>query len=336
MLGGGAFAAVMAVLLLSFAAAWGLAEVVPRRRAFLIVGLVWAAAAAVLAVTGKPEAGRGSPARTDRRRSQGGCPMGTTADELSAEQLRQQLDEQRGEIGQDLVAIGDRVSPKRMTERKTAAVREKLGGVRESVMGAKDTVVDKAGDARTARCGGRHGRRGRRPGPAGPRARPAGHPGQSPGRRPHRLRWRPAGRHPAAVQLPGAAARRENVQPQLEAVAGEVGVAAQETVEAVKPAVQEAVTEVKDDAQQAVAEVKDSASSSAPTSPRRPGPVSTRSVPAERSPGAATNGAGDRGRTAEAPLRSPPRGGRTSSSGSRPRPRRTSSSSWPAGSRSSP
>ena len=53
LLGGGAFAAVMAVLLLSFAAAWGLTEIVPEGVAFLIVGLVWAAAAAVLALSGR-------------------------------------------------------------------------------------------------------------------------------------------------------------------------------------------------------------------------------------------------------------------------------------------
>lgn len=53
MLGGGAFAAAMAILLLSFAAAWGLTEIVPEGVAFLIVGLVWAAVAAVLALTGK-------------------------------------------------------------------------------------------------------------------------------------------------------------------------------------------------------------------------------------------------------------------------------------------
>ena len=50
LLGGGAFAGVMAVLLVSFAAAWGLAEVVPEGVAFLIVGLVWTAG--VLAMTG--------------------------------------------------------------------------------------------------------------------------------------------------------------------------------------------------------------------------------------------------------------------------------------------
>lgn len=52
-LGGGAFAAALALVLLSFAAAWGLTEVVPEGVAFLIVGLVWAVVAVALAVTGK-------------------------------------------------------------------------------------------------------------------------------------------------------------------------------------------------------------------------------------------------------------------------------------------
>jgi uncharacterized membrane protein YqjE len=53
MLGGGAVCAYFALLLLSFAAAWGLAEVVHTGVAFLIVGLVYAVAAAVLALQGK-------------------------------------------------------------------------------------------------------------------------------------------------------------------------------------------------------------------------------------------------------------------------------------------
>jgi uncharacterized membrane protein YqjE len=53
MLGGGALAGYLALILLSFAAAWGLAEVVDAGWAFLIVGLVVAAVAAVLALTGK-------------------------------------------------------------------------------------------------------------------------------------------------------------------------------------------------------------------------------------------------------------------------------------------
>ena len=53
MLAGGALAGYLAVILLSFAAAWGLAEVVDTGWAFLIVGLVVAAVAAVLAVAGR-------------------------------------------------------------------------------------------------------------------------------------------------------------------------------------------------------------------------------------------------------------------------------------------
>jgi uncharacterized membrane protein YqjE len=53
MLGGAALVGYLALILLSFAAAWGLAEVVDAGWAFLIVGLVVAAVAAVLAMTGR-------------------------------------------------------------------------------------------------------------------------------------------------------------------------------------------------------------------------------------------------------------------------------------------
>jgi uncharacterized membrane protein YqjE len=50
---GGAFCAYLAVILLSFAAAWGLSEIVPEGVAFLIVGAVYAVVAAVLLPKGK-------------------------------------------------------------------------------------------------------------------------------------------------------------------------------------------------------------------------------------------------------------------------------------------
>jgi uncharacterized membrane protein YqjE len=53
MLGAGGVLAHVALLLLAWAAAWGLAEVVPTGAAFLIVGLVFAAVAAALAMAGK-------------------------------------------------------------------------------------------------------------------------------------------------------------------------------------------------------------------------------------------------------------------------------------------
>src|SRR3546814_10144910 len=55
MLTGGAIAALFAAMMLSLALAWGLAEVMDAGWAFLIVGLVWTAAAAVLAYVGRNE-----------------------------------------------------------------------------------------------------------------------------------------------------------------------------------------------------------------------------------------------------------------------------------------
>ena len=53
MVGGGAVAGWIAALILSMAAAWGLAEAMETWLAFLVVGVVWAVAAAVLLSTGK-------------------------------------------------------------------------------------------------------------------------------------------------------------------------------------------------------------------------------------------------------------------------------------------
>jgi uncharacterized membrane protein YqjE len=54
LLGGGAVAGYIAVLLLSFALAWGINDAVENAWAgFLVVGVLWGVAAAVLAATGK-------------------------------------------------------------------------------------------------------------------------------------------------------------------------------------------------------------------------------------------------------------------------------------------
>jgi hypothetical protein len=53
MLGGAAIAGLFGLLLLSFAAAWGLTEIMPEGAAFLLVGLVYVAVAAFLFVTGR-------------------------------------------------------------------------------------------------------------------------------------------------------------------------------------------------------------------------------------------------------------------------------------------
>jgi len=53
MFGGAAFAGYMTVVLLSFAAVWGLAEVMAVGWAFLIVAVVWAAVAVFLYLRGR-------------------------------------------------------------------------------------------------------------------------------------------------------------------------------------------------------------------------------------------------------------------------------------------
>jgi len=55
MFGGAALAGYMTVVLLSFAAAWGLAELMAVGWAFLVVAAVWGAVGAVLYVRGRDE-----------------------------------------------------------------------------------------------------------------------------------------------------------------------------------------------------------------------------------------------------------------------------------------
>lgn len=51
--------------------------------------------------------------------------MGTRADELKSD-----LEQQRRALGEDFEAVGDRVSPRRMVERRRAAVRQRFANAR--------------------------------------------------------------------------------------------------------------------------------------------------------------------------------------------------------------
>lgn len=55
LMGGAGVGGWIAALVLSLALAWGLAELMPTWLAFLIVGVVWAIAAAVMALVGKKQ-----------------------------------------------------------------------------------------------------------------------------------------------------------------------------------------------------------------------------------------------------------------------------------------
>ena len=64
----------------------------------------------------------------------------------TTEELRERLDSQRDELGRDLDAIGDRVSPGRIVDRRKAAVRDSFGRARNAVMGTADTAASSTTD----------------------------------------------------------------------------------------------------------------------------------------------------------------------------------------------
>ena len=63
----------------------------------------------------------------------------------SAEQLRREIEYTRGDLGETLDAIGDRLSPGRMMERRKNRMRSGLQSVRERVMGTVSDTGSVAG-----------------------------------------------------------------------------------------------------------------------------------------------------------------------------------------------
>lgn len=177
--------------------------------------------------------------------------MGKTAAEL-----RQEIEEQREEIGRDVDAIGDRVSPARIVDRRTEAVKSKFRSAKDAVMGSNDPY----GQADSSRSGAMGGRvadtKEQATGLAHTAAdRVAGVP--------DRVRSGTRG-NPlaagliafgagllAATLIPTSEQEEEiarQLQPQLERASGKVGEAGREIVENLRPDVQDAVQEVKDEA----------------------------------------------------------------------------------------
>jgi len=64
--------------------------------------------------------------------------VGPSTDELTTEDLRADIARRRDDMGDTLEAIGDRVSPNRIVERRKAGVRYRLTSMKESVMGSPD------------------------------------------------------------------------------------------------------------------------------------------------------------------------------------------------------
>jgi ElaB/YqjD/DUF883 family membrane-anchored ribosome-binding protein len=169
----------------------------------------------------------------------------------TAEELRGELAVERASIGADLEAIGDRVSPGRIVQRRRAATRQRFDGLRERVMGTAEDLRDAAttpvSGAASSVAGTMSGA------PQAVRRTTGGNP-------------LAAGLVAfgvglvVATLLPETETEHrltEKVQPQLEELASTAGQAAQDVVEAVKPAAEEAVQDMKQGAQDAVDHVKE-------------------------------------------------------------------------------
>jgi len=174
--------------------------------------------------------------------------MGKTAAELTED-----IEQQRADIGRDVDAIGDRVSPARIVDRRTEAVRSRFRTAKEAVMGSNDpavewstrSVADRVSDTKDHAADLAH------TAVDGVTAMP------------DRVRSSTAG-NPlaaglvafglgliAATLIPSSEKEEELVrelQPQLERASGKLGEAGRELVDGLRPEVEQAVQEVKHEA----------------------------------------------------------------------------------------
>ena len=64
----------------------------------------------------------------------------------NADQIRADIETTRDELGRDVDALADKVSPPKIMERQKTRVRQAFGDVKEHVMGVADDIGDDMGD----------------------------------------------------------------------------------------------------------------------------------------------------------------------------------------------
>ena len=63
-----------------------------------------------------------------------------------SEQLRREIDQTRAELGTDVDALTEKVSPKRVVERRVDKTKDAIGGLKEKVMGTTSDVSSSTGN----------------------------------------------------------------------------------------------------------------------------------------------------------------------------------------------
>lgn len=178
--------------------------------------------------------------------------MDTTTDELSTDELRRDIEARRDDIGRDLYAIGDRVSPGRVAERTRNRASRRMASWKDRVMGSADQAashIDATGASVTDRLDGLR-------------------PSELSDRVEHRVEGSPLGMGLVAFGfgfvlgslVPGTSSERraaEAIEPQLQQTAREAASTAREAADHLAPQAQEELDAVRDDAAHAAAEVSE-------------------------------------------------------------------------------
>jgi len=167
--------------------------------------------------------------------------------------LTRQIDEQRSTLGYHLDELGDKVSPRRMTERRKYAMRDRVTSVKDRVMGSANAGTERASEMKDEAMDAAMDAARRAPEAA--RRQYEGNPLAA------GLLAFAAGLVVAAL-LPETEREQQlaqSVQPHLESAVSEMGSAAQESAEALKPQAREAAEHVKQQAQQSAESAKEDA-----------------------------------------------------------------------------
>jgi gas vesicle protein len=199
--------------------------------------------------------------------------MGKTADEL-----RRDIEVRREDLTRDVDALGDRVSPQRIMERRTDAVRGRFRSAKEAVMGRAEDVSGRAVDLREG-AGGMAGSVRSSAGDVAERAQEGMHrTADTVSEVPERLRHEAQG-NPlaaglvafglgllAATTLPESRRERRlarQVQPALEDAARVAADSGRELAEDLKPRVAESAEHLRERARESVDHVSEQAAASA-------------------------------------------------------------------------
>jgi hypothetical protein len=163
------------------------------------------------------------------------------------------IEEQRSVLGYHLDELGDKVSPRRMAERRKAAMRDRVSSVKDRVMGTASDGTERAREMKDDAMDAA------RRAPEAARQQMEGNP-LAVG-----LLSFAAGLVVAAL-LPETEKEQEqarSLQPHQASAASEFGARAQDSAEALKPQAREAAEHVKQQAQQSAEAAKEDAKQTA-------------------------------------------------------------------------